>query len=192
MKRVLIALEILIIVVIAAGLIFIYSGTYNIAASVGHYGFVRWVLSTTMENSVRSHAAGIEVPNLETFDRQKGLRHFAEMCVLCHGAPGVKPSAIGKGLVPDPPELSEVVHEWTPGELFWIVKNGIKMSGMPAFGLTHPDEDIWTMVAFIRQLPDITPEEYQAMTARLPQPSGYEQGHMQETAPAPQNEDHTH
>ncbi|MFA5515033.1 MAG: cytochrome c [Desulfuromonadales bacterium] len=187
MKRVLIALEILIIIVIAAGLIFIYSGTYNIAASAGHYDFVRWVLATTMENSVRSHAAGIEAPNLERFERRQAMRHFDEMCVLCHGAPGVKPSAIGQGIVPEPPELSEVAPQWTPGELFWIVKNGIRMSGMPAFGLTHPDEDIWMMVAFIRQLPDITAEEYQAMTARLPRSAGHEHEQRQETAPASQS-----
>ena len=85
----------------------IYSGEYNVAASKPHYPVVEWALATTMERSVRDHAAGIEVPPLsDSALLRTGFEHFEAMCVTCHGAPGVERSEIGKGLTPQPPELS--------------------------------------------------------------------------------------
>ena len=70
---------------------------------------------------------------------------------------------IGEGLNPEPPDLSEEAAHMTPQELFWITQNGIKMTGMPAFGPTHSDEELWAMVAFMQKLPDLSPEKYKAM-----------------------------
>jgi mono/diheme cytochrome c family protein len=69
-------------------------------------------------------------------------------------------SAVGKGLRPRAPDLAQAARNWDSGSLFWIVKNGIKMTGMPAFGPTHDDQTIWNIVAFVSRLPDITPEQY--------------------------------
>jgi mono/diheme cytochrome c family protein len=89
-----------------------------------------------------------------------GLGHYREMCVSCHGAPGVDPSEAGVGLNPPAPDLTLArVQKRTDGELFWILQNGIRMTGMPAFGPTHKDEEIWKLVAFLRHLPELTPEE---------------------------------
>ena len=180
MKKVLITLEVLFIIVAGGVIAFIYSGVYDIAATSPHFVVTEWILSTTMDNSVRHHAQGIAVPNLAALDREKGLKHYHQMCVLCHGAPGVKRSVIGKGQLPEPPDLGKAVNDWTPAELFWIVKHGVKMTGMPAFGPSAKDEDLWTLVAFIRELPKISPAQYQEMTKdlppgpaqELPQPSG--------------------
>ncbi len=90
---------------------------------------------------------------------ESGLVHFQDTCVQCHGAPGVEPAEFAKGLNPPAPELSEVQAESSDGELFWLVSRGIRMTGMPAFGPTHSDEDIWKIVAFVRHLPRLTPEE---------------------------------
>lgn len=64
---------------------------------------------------------------------------------------------------PRPPHLSEAAAHWRPQELFWLVKHGVKMSGMPAFGPTHADQEIWNIVAFVRELPGMTPERYAAL-----------------------------
>jgi mono/diheme cytochrome c family protein len=94
-----------------------------------------------------------------------GFDGFRNMCVQCHGAPGVGPGVNGQGLYPGPPELAKVAPELTDGELFWITKHGIKFTGMPAFGPTHSDEDLWAIVSFIRQLQDWGPEEYERRVA---------------------------
>ncbi len=151
-------------VLAGAFLLFAYSGEYNVAATQPHYAPARWALNTIMVNSVRDHAEHVEVPPLEDSALiRRGFSHFEQMCVVCHGAPGVPRGAIGKGLRPVPPELTEVVPRWNPAELFWIVKHGIKMSGMPAWGVTHEDERLWAIVAFLRVLPETSPAQYQAM-----------------------------
>lgn len=151
----------------------VFSGEYNVAATTGHAPVVRWTLATVMENSVRDHAEGVRVPPLsDSTLLQSGLHHFGEMCVTCHGAPGVERSEIGKGLLPEPPELSRVVPQWTSAELFWIVKHGIKMSGMPAFGVTHDDRELWGIVAFLRRLPELSPQEYEALRQTMERAGG--------------------
>jgi mono/diheme cytochrome c family protein len=94
----------------------------------------------------------------------RGLRGYKEMCVTCHGAPGVDPSEAGEGLNPPAPDLTLAkVQSRSDGELFWIVQNGIRMTGMPAFGPTHKEEAIWRMVAFIRHLPELSKDEEKAL-----------------------------
>ncbi|MBI2486772.1 MAG: cytochrome c [Deltaproteobacteria bacterium] len=150
---------------VVCSLLFIYSGVYNFSATEPRTGLARWVFDTTTEQSVSSHAKGITVPPLEDESLvQKGFHHYNETCVKCHGALGVSPSKMAEGLNPKPPDLTERADQWTPAELYWIVKHGIKRSGMPAFGPKHSEEDLWAIVAFVKhQLPTLSPEEYQAM-----------------------------
>src|SRR5206468_4091018 len=105
----------------------------------------------------------IEVPVLD--DPQlvtRGARHYADMCTDCHLAPGVKHSEMRDGLYPQPPNFTEHVHA-KPAEMFWVIKHGIKMSAMPAWGKTHDDQTIWGMVAFLQKLPELTPDQYQIL-----------------------------
>ena len=113
------------------------------------------------------------------------------MCATCHGAPGVKISEIGQGLNPYPPELVRESAEEEPAELFWIVKHGIKMTGMPAFGATHSDEEIWDIVAFMKRMSKLSPQEYQALVqeAGLGEAGGHEHEHGAEETGKP---GHTH
>ena len=161
-----------IVTVVVAGLAFIYSGVYNVAATDAHNPAVRWALHTTMHRSINARGENIQVP--AAFDEaqvRRGSRKFDEICVTCHGGPGVSSSAIGAGLRPDPPDLSEKVQQWSRAELFWIVKNGIKMTGMPGLGPTHSDEDLWAIVAFLDRLPVLSPEEYEQMTDDVRDPN---------------------
>ena len=93
----------------------------------------------------------------------KGFDHYSEMCVTCHGAPGREPDEIAKGLNPPAPVLAHLSSSRNAAETFLIIKNGIKMTAMPAWGPTHDDSAMWGMVAFVRRLPQLTAEQYKEM-----------------------------
>ena len=155
------------VVVIAAVGVFPFTGIYNVSAVAGHTRVVAWYLEEIMENSVEAHAGGIVVPaDLDTERNMTvGYGHYHEMCVGCHGAPGEGRNEIGLGITPLPPLLVESADEWTTGEVFWIVQQGIKMAGMPAFGPTHTEDQLWAMTAFVKALPTMTAEQYKSMAA---------------------------
>jgi len=150
-------------------LLFIYSGWYNVSANEQENGIMKWVLNTTKDRSIEFRSKDITVPDLNDSSMLKeGFEHYNEMCVSCHGAPGLEETEVSVGLNPTAPFLVKVSKEIDPKELFWITKNGIKMTGMPAWGKTHSDEKIWAIVAFVKKLPNMTAEEYQKMKS----PSG--------------------
>lgn len=154
----------LLVVVGGAAALAIFAGLYNIAADVPHTRPVYWLLETLRDRSVATRARDIDVPNdLDDVDRiSKGAGEYAEMCSGCHLAPGMKRSEISRGLYPRAPELRRGT-DLTPAEQFWIVKHGVKMTGMPAWGVTHDDELLWDVVAFVRKLPELTPEQYETL-----------------------------
>ncbi len=118
-----------------------------------------------MERSVRHHARKIQVPSLADPEIvQAGALSYDAMCSPCHGAPGASLPEMAQGFDPQPPALAEEVKEWTPAELFWITKHGIKLTGMPAWGPTHNDQELWEIVAFLEKLPTLSPADYQALT----------------------------
>jgi mono/diheme cytochrome c family protein len=151
------------LVLFLLGVAVAYSGAYNVAASKGHSAFGRWLLSTTMHNSVSSHAAGIEVPRMDDSEVARGAGDYKAMCEHCHAAPGVSRAEWAEGMLPKPPELAQAAAAWEQEEIFWIVKHGIKMSAMPAFGSTHGDEALWNITAFVDRLPGMTPATYTAL-----------------------------
>ena len=154
---------------IGAAVVAIYAGLYNIAADVPHTQPVYWLLDTIRERSVIARARDIVVPNdLDDANRiSKGASEYAEMCSGCHLAPGMKRTEISQGLYPRAPELRRGT-DLTPAEQFWIIKHGAKMTGMPAWGITHDDELLWDVVAFVRKLPEMTPEQYETMVKNAP------------------------
>ena len=144
-------------------LIVMYSGMINVSAMNEPSGFPKWVLSSTMDRSVESRSEDIKVPDLENEAMiNEGAEHYIEMCQGCHGAPGMEDTELAKGLEPKAPHLYEMEDsdEFEPAEAFWIIKNGIMMTSMPAWGVTHNDEKIWGIVAFLKKLPEMSPEEY--------------------------------
>jgi cytochrome c553 len=157
----------LLIILILGSLLFIYSGLYNMSATSHHTRMTLWAINTLRDNSIIHHSkdSNLKMPNLSDSSLIKlGFVHYREMCVGCHGAPGTEPGEIMlKGLYPRPPKLIRSVKDWTPEQLFWILKNGLKMTAMPAFGPTHSDDLIWAMVAFIQTLPTLTKEQYQSL-----------------------------
>jgi len=147
----------------------VYSGLYNVAADVPHTQPIYWLLETVRDQSVAVHARDIVVPNdLDNASRiSKGAGEYEEMCSGCHLAPGMKRTEISRGLYPRAPELRRKT-DLTPAEQFWVVKHGIKMTGMPAWGITHDDDLLWDVVAFVRKLPELTPEQYETLVKNAP------------------------
>ena len=153
---------------IVVGLATVFLGVYNVSAMNREGNLQRWLFSTAKNHSITRRAGNITVPPLGDSTKVAiGYMHYDEMCVTCHGGPGIEPSDIGQGLNPRAPELSGLVAKLSDAELYWILKNGIKMTGMPAFGNTHTDEQLWDMVAFVRLLPEMSPERYQAFAERM-------------------------
>ena len=158
-----------VVVVGVVGVGFVYSGMYNVSAVPPDGRLVEWVMGTTMDHSVARHAESIQPPRLDDPAMYRlGFQHYREMCVECHGAPGIDIGDTGQGLRPDPPELVESAGDWTPGQLFWITKNGVRMTGMPAWGATHSDDKIWAIVAFTRRLPKLSEDDYRKLDHDLP------------------------
>jgi mono/diheme cytochrome c family protein len=110
------------------------------------------------------HARGIVVPHLDDPKLiAMGAEHYADMCTGCHLAPGMEDSEIRQGLYPIPPKLADV-GAGDPAEQFWVIKHGIKLTAMPAWGATHSDEAVWGLVAFVQKLPTLSPEQYRQAT----------------------------
>jgi mono/diheme cytochrome c family protein len=148
----------------AGAVVFVGSGIYNIGADDHHTKLVLVIIEQLRERSIAARARAIDPPNLEDPTRiGAGAEHYAALCSGCHLAPGVTKSDIRAGLYPHPPNLAqEDIRD--PQRAFWTVKHGIKMSAMPAWGKTLDDAAIWDLVAFVRQMPAMTPETYQQLS----------------------------
>lgn len=167
---------------------FVYAGVYNVAATSPHTSAVHSLLRTMTARSVAVRANDLserDIPDLtDTALVRLGSDHFADTCARCHGAPGVERSEMGEGLHPEGPSFDGNGADWTDRELYWIAKNGMKFTGMPAFGPTHSDQDLWSMVAFIRRLPEMSPQEYEEMVGPADEPEGHSHGGPEEEAEA--------
>lgn len=148
-----------------AGLLFAWSGVFNIAASSGHWKITDWFLHWTMRNSVRTYAA-VTAPDdpkaNEGLVSAAGL--FKASCASCHGAPGVHPLPVMQAATPPAPDLSINAREWTDKQIFWILKHGVKYTGMPGWAAKDRDDEVRRMVAFVRLLPEMTPATYRSLT----------------------------
>jgi mono/diheme cytochrome c family protein len=147
--------------------VFVYSGIYNIGADAPHSKPVYRMVQTLREHSIQRRAAEIKVPDLsDPALILKGAGQYAAMCTSCHLTPGVNDSELRAGMYPQPPSLS--LGQRDPRAEFWVIKHGIKMSAMPAWGGSHDDATIWSMVAFLQKLPSLTPQQYKDIVAKAP------------------------
>jgi mono/diheme cytochrome c family protein len=147
---------------------FMMTGFYNIGATRQHWQVVYSFLETGMHRSVRFHARNVVPPPLDRNMVRQGAGLYAAHCSTCHGAPGVAPAGIGMSMQPVPGPLVDAREKWKDRELYWIVRHGIKMSGMPAWEYRLSDEEIWQLVAFVRQMPQMTPADYAAQLPETP------------------------
>ncbi|MGA8291298.1 MAG: cytochrome c [Rhodoplanes sp.] len=166
--RTLAVIGVLAIVIAVGAAVFFFGGYFNVAASESNPGIVNWALVKVRMASVGRRAGLASPVDLDSPDVVRaGARAFSERgCTNCHGAPGVQWQKFSEGLNPDPPDLKEIAPEREPAQLFWVVKNGIKMTGMPSFGAIGADDtEIWSIVAFVRKLPNTSEADFKAWSA---------------------------
>lgn len=161
----------------------IYSGAYNIAADDPHWPITYQVLKIVRDRSVEVRSAALAPPDLSIETRiRSGAGNYDSMCVDCHLAPGMEESELSLGLYPKPPSWREIGLV-NPHEAFWVIKHGIKMTGMPAWGKSMDDKNVWDIVAFMQKLPQLEADAYRELVASS---SGHSHG-RNETKPG----DHT-
>jgi mono/diheme cytochrome c family protein len=144
----------------------VYFGLINVGADDPHSGPVSAFLDTARNRSVEVRASDIEVPDLSNEAQiRAGAGNYDSMCVGCHLSPGAAQTELSDGLYPAPPNLAKAGIYDNPAKTFWIIKHGIKATGMPAWGNSMDDQYIWAMVAFLKQLPSLDSGQYSDMVA---------------------------
>ncbi len=149
------------------------SGAYDMAATERHWGITEKIIQWARESSIGTRAKDLEVPSLDDEALlASGAEHYSAMCTICHLAPGLKPTELSIGLYPQAP----IFHQRDPindpakkldrsRAYFWVIKNGLKMTAMPAWGLSHDDDSIWGMTAFVLKMSNMTPEQYENLVS---------------------------
>jgi mono/diheme cytochrome c family protein len=168
------------------------TGLFDVAAVTPPSRFEQKIATFALRRSVARRAPRASNPMAASPEIWRaGLSHYKENCVMCHGAPGVEESEFGQGLNPPAPDLTlPAIQKMSDGELFWIVSNGIRMTGMPAFSPTHKPEEVWKIVAFVRHLPELSDEEEKALGSGADEKghhrdSGAEASSKEDSSPAP-------
>jgi mono/diheme cytochrome c family protein len=160
------------LVFIAVGVyVFLSSGRLNVAATTPP-DTIDELAEFALDRALERQAAGttVSIPK-DAAGLERGLPHFRENCLPCHGAPGIPAFEFAQGMNPSVPLLdSDHVQKLSDGQIFWIVKNGIRFTGMPAFGVNHADSELADIVAFVRHLPKLDPAETEKLKAALPEP----------------------
>ena len=179
------------VVAVAGAAWFVRSGVYNIGADDEHTRPVHALLGTLRERSITAGASKVQVPDLSDRTRvAQGAGNYSAMCSGCHLSPGSGPTELSRGLYPRPPDLTKDAVD--PAEAFWVIKHGIKASGMPAWGRSMEDDYVWNMVAFLKVLPSLDKAKYQSM---VDQSGGHSHGGMEDKPHAhegPEEAPHSH
>ncbi|MET0207636.1 MAG: c-type cytochrome [Burkholderiaceae bacterium] len=147
---------------------FMWYGLYDVSATGAHWQPVHSLLEVALKRAVQQRADAHPPPagQAELAHRALGAACFRDRCVACHGAPGVAPEQFALGMQPVPSSLIEATRHWRPQDLYWITRHGIKMSGMPAWEYRLSEQELWAVVAFLDDLPRMTPDAYRAMAAK--------------------------
>lgn len=171
MKATLLTILVLIILAGVGGYAYAYSGLYPIGADQPHSRFVNRFLHMVSDRAIAHHAKGVKVPadvmHPDSAMLVKGAGEYADMCSACHLAPGFRRSPLHDGLYPHPPWFTRGT-DVPYNEFFWETKHGVKDTGMPAWGRSHSDADLWAVVAFVEQMDKMTPDQYRKMVASAP------------------------
>jgi mono/diheme cytochrome c family protein len=159
------------IVAVLAAAGYFLGGYYSVAGIEPDNSAVTWAMTRVRTASIEQHAPTSPAVNVDDAATiQNGARAFAARgCAICHGAPGVDWAKFAEGLRPDAADLAEVSKARSAGQIFWVVKNGINMTGMPSFARASvADDEIWRIAAFVKKLGSVTPEDYKKWTSATP------------------------
>ncbi len=156
-----------------AAALFVVAGGVNVSADTPDGWLSRHLLHFVFNRSEATYSAGAVAPDdLASPSRVRlAAQHFDMVCANCHGRPGFGQSVVALSMSPRPQYLPKVVGQFTDAELHQIVEHGVKYSAMPSWPTADRPDDVWSMVAFLRQLPKMDAKAYRAMTA-LPVTAG--------------------
>lgn len=167
--RTLAVLLLLLLLGVAAGAALVVAGAYNVAATEPHTAPVNHLLEFAMRRSVKLRSHAVHAPALSDEQRlRNGLRIYRSSCAQCHGAPGIAPERFAAGMMPPPANLVDTARHWQAQEIYWVVRQGTKMTGMPAWEYRLSDAEIWDVVAFVMRLPALSPKDYANWSAAVP------------------------
>ena len=139
-------------------------GLFDTTSTKPHNELISWAAHATFIHSTRSRSEGVRAPDAFTPAQvQAGADQYVHDCMMCHGGPGVARARWVRGLTPTPPFLLDTAHRWTKPQLFYILQRGVKMSAMPAWGETRGDAQLWSLVAFLEAMPELSPAQFHAM-----------------------------
>ena len=185
-----ILLVVLVVLLVAGGVgaFLVHTGRLPIAATTPP-DLVDRIAMTAKFEAVRRGGNGLQVTlPTDAASLAEGREHYVENCLPCHGAPGVKRAEFAQGMNPTPPDIDGALQTYTDAQLFWVIKNGIRATGMPAFGVNHKDDEIAAIAAFVRHTPKLSPDERKALAAAVPR----EDHHHESGAPPAEAEPHHH
>jgi cytochrome c553 len=148
------------------GFLLAASGIIPIKASSGHWPITAWLLKYSMHRSIATHTTGLEAPTLdEPWLVAKGAGHYETGCRPCHGSPELRGPRVARWMTPHPPYLPPAISHWEPAELFYLVKHGVKFTGMPAWPAQQRDDEVWAMVAFLLAFPKLDAQAYRRLVS---------------------------
>jgi mono/diheme cytochrome c family protein len=172
-RAVLLTLIVVIVLVLAGGAAFVYSGVYDVAAANPDNQLVARVIHLASDRSVAARLDSVTVP--AAYDGPDkvlaGAKIYGQTCVVCHSGPGLKPTDIALGLNPMAPGLFRAGRKPDPKENYWFVSNGVKMTGMPAFSKSLSDDEIWSVVAFLNTAPGMAAANFTSKTGLTAPPT---------------------
>lgn len=146
--------------------IFAKAGWYNVGALAPHWQFAYTFLEYGMHESVRHHASEVvAAPPKDAASLRAGAALYKANCVACHGGPGVAMANFAKSMQPAPGPLVDAARRWSDQEMYWIVQQGIKTSGMPAWKYHLSDAQIWQVIGFLSHLPGLSPQQFAVFDA---------------------------
>lgn len=165
------------VLLLVVALLIVLTGGYNVAATERHTTVGEWALDTNFTNSVQRQAEGVSAPEFTSAMVDAGAPDYKAMCAHCHGGIGEPRAKWAEGMRPKPPALAHTAQAWSAEEIYWLIENGAKMTGMPAFGPTHDEQSMWNIAAFVKAMPEMTEARYAAYSSESGRASEAGHGH---------------
>jgi mono/diheme cytochrome c family protein len=158
LRKVLLGAVLILAILLLAALAITRLGLMPVSADGPHSNLEARIMPAVLHASISRHAPRETNPVLLNEDNLKtGVETYKAMCARCHSSPEVKPSIYGQSFYPPAPQLPKRMAQYTDSQLFWVIKHGIRNTGMPAWGSTLSDEEIWQIVSLLKNSQDLPP-----------------------------------
>jgi mono/diheme cytochrome c family protein len=185
----LLGMLVLLLLMGGAGAFLVHTGRLPVAATTPA-DMVDRVAMTAKFTAVQRNGSKLQVKlPADAASIARGREHYVENCLPCHGAPGVKAAEFAEGMNPRPPDIDGPLQTYDDSQLFWVIKNGLRATGMPAFGVNHTDDEIAAIAAFVRHTPKLSPEERKELAAAAPHEDHHHESEARPGAPEPHQHD---